>query len=91
MDAEVLNGSRGGEEGRTWGKSLPVDNVQEMVRRDPSCVPERYIRNVEDRPNDGELSLLSSEIPVIDLSALNSGHEDELIRLDLACKDWGFF
>ncbi|KAF5187196.1 Dmr6-like oxygenase [Thalictrum thalictroides] len=66
-----------------------VENVQEMVRRDPSCIPERYIiKNHDDRPKIAPVAL---DIPVVDLSLLSQGNEDELKRLDLACTDWGFF
>uniref|UniRef100_K7MT66 Non-haem dioxygenase N-terminal domain-containing protein n=1 Tax=Glycine max TaxID=3847 RepID=K7MT66_SOYBN len=34
---------------------------------------------------------LSSEIPVIDLSLLSNRNTKELLKLDIACKDWGFF
>ncbi|XP_020086196.1 protein SRG1-like [Ananas comosus] len=80
------------EEGLGWGKSLPVQSVQELVRRDPSSVPERYIRDHAERPKDrGVVSAITPDIPVIDFSLLSGGHEDERKRLDLACKEWGFF
>jgi hypothetical protein len=34
---------------------------------------------------------LSSEIPIIDFSLLSKGHQEELNKLDLACREWGFF
>ncbi|KAM1525209.1 hypothetical protein COP2_009895 [Malus domestica] len=34
---------------------------------------------------------LSSEIPTIDFSLLSSGNTEELTKLRLACKEWGFF
>ncbi|KAF5175734.1 1-aminocyclopropane-1-carboxylate oxidase [Thalictrum thalictroides] len=70
---------------------VSVENVQEMVRKDPSAVPERFIvTNDIDRPN---ISLVSSgdEIPIIDLSLISDGNEDELKKLDLASSEWGFF
>ena len=36
------------------GISLPVANVQEMVRNDPLQVPLRYLRNENDMPKDGD-------------------------------------
>lgn len=72
--------------------SLPVPNVQEMVKRDPLEVPERYLRNKEEMPKCAHnTSHLSSEIPIIDFSLLSQGSQEELMKLDLACKDWGFF
>ncbi|PIA60409.1 hypothetical protein AQUCO_00300125v1 [Aquilegia coerulea] len=66
-----------------------VENVQEMVRKDPSCIPERYIiKNHDDRPKIAPVAL---DVPVVDLSLLSEGNEEELKRLDLACTDWGFF
>ncbi|KAL2336583.1 hypothetical protein Fmac_011029 [Flemingia macrophylla] len=34
---------------------------------------------------------LSSEVPVIDLALLSNGNKMELLKLDVACKEWGFF
>ncbi|XP_062094336.1 oxoglutarate-dependent flavonoid 7-O-demethylase 1-like [Humulus lupulus] len=75
----------------TYPPSLPVPNVQEMVWKDPLKVPERYIRNEEEMHTKPELSHLSSQVPVIDLSLLSNGNKEELLKLDLACKEWGFF
>ena len=75
----------------TYGSSLAVPNVQEMVMKDPLQVPQRYIRNEEEMEKEADLSHLSSEIPVIDLSLLSSGDKDELMKFDMACKEWGFF
>lgn len=74
-----------------WGKYLQVENVQEMVKKDPSAIPEIYVREEKDKPSVGDDSPLTSEIPVIDFSALISGEECELRKLDKACQDWGFF
>ncbi|TYJ40013.1 hypothetical protein E1A91_A04G110000v1 [Gossypium mustelinum] len=79
------------EEAPTYAPSIPVPNVQELVRKDPFQVPQRYVRKVEDRPKDTDTSYLSSFIPVIDLSLLLMGNNEELNKLDLACREWGFF
>ncbi|KAB2035273.1 hypothetical protein ERO13_D04G122400v2 [Gossypium hirsutum] len=79
------------EEAPTYAPSIPVPNVQELVRKDPLQVPQRYVREVEDRPKDTDTSYLSSVIPVIDLSLLFMGNNEELTKLDLACLEWGFF
>ncbi|KAJ1402615.1 Oxoglutarate/iron-dependent dioxygenase [Sesbania bispinosa] len=73
-----------------FAPSLPaVPNVQEMVRKNPSQVPQRYIRSQEEMEN--VMPNLSSEIPVIDLTLLSYGNTEELLKLDIACKKWGFF
>ena len=81
------------EDAPTYGSSVPVPNVQELVRQDPLQVPERYIRNLEDsdRPKNTDTSHLSLMIPVIDLSSLIIGDREELNKLNLACQEWGFF
>lgn len=77
---------------KPFRSSIPVPNVQEMVRNDPLQVPKRYIRNEEDMPKEAHICHhLSSEIPIIDFSLLSKGYEEELNKLDLACKEWGFF
>ncbi|KAH9672410.1 hypothetical protein KPL70_017710 [Citrus sinensis] len=68
----------------TYVPSLPV-------RVDPLQVPERYVRNQEDRSQLNDMSDLSSEVPVMGLSRLTMGDLEELDKLDLACKEWGFF
>ncbi|XP_006645290.2 protein SRG1-like [Oryza brachyantha] len=62
-----------------------VDDVQEL-----HTVPERYIRDGDDRPNGGA-EVCALEIPVIDVGELRRGGEEELDKLRLACKQWGFF
>ena len=91
---EVKNQNRREKEegGLGWGKSIPVPSVQEMVRNDQDSVPERYIQEHENRPHVNEHAPLTSyEIPVIDFTLLAKKDEDELKRLDLSCKEWGFF
>ncbi|OMO97244.1 Oxoglutarate/iron-dependent dioxygenase [Corchorus olitorius] len=79
------------EEPPTYVSSIPVPNVQELVRKDPLQVPQRYVRDQQDRPKDTDMSHLSSLIPIIDMSLLLMGNKDELNKLDLACQEWGFF
>lgn len=82
----------GDDDAPSFAPSLPVPNVQEMVTRDHLQVPERYLRNKEDMPKSAHnTSHLSSEIPIIDFCLLSQGNQEELMKLDLACKDWGFF
>ncbi|KAK8561768.1 hypothetical protein V6N13_149081 [Hibiscus sabdariffa] len=79
------------EEAPTYAPWIPVPNVQELVREDPLQVPQRYVREPENRPEVTDMSHLSSLVPVIDLSLLLLGNKEELNKLDLACQDWGFF
>ncbi|XP_073137738.1 protein LATERAL BRANCHING OXIDOREDUCTASE 1-like [Henckelia pumila] len=79
------------DEGLGYGSSLPVPSVQEIVRNDPTNIPEKYIKEVEDRPKLSDTSHLSLHIPIIDLSPLANGDEAERRKLDVACKEWGFF
>ncbi|MQL71540.1 hypothetical protein Taro_003858 [Colocasia esculenta] len=75
-----------------------VDDVQELRKCRPAAVPERYIRDVGERPAEAAAaasSVLSSSenIPVIDMSRLVRGGEArlEMERLAAACEEWGFF
>ncbi|MBA0872030.1 hypothetical protein Goshw_005031, partial [Gossypium schwendimanii] len=91
MEVRVENGGSY-EVGKSgWGKSLPVPSIQEIVRSDFQSVPQRYIHENKDRPIISEDLADSLEIPVIDFSFLAKGDEDEVQKLHLACKDWGFF
>ncbi|XP_062022637.1 protein SRG1-like [Rosa rugosa] len=74
--------------------SLKAPNVQDMVRSDPFHIPDSFlaIRNEEDEPKSADASRdLCSEIPIIDFTLLSKGQKEELNKLDLACKEWGFF
>jgi len=79
------------EEAPTFAPSIPVPNVQEMVRNNPLQVPERYFRSKEELEKVNHIPHLSSEVPVIDLALLSCSNKDELLKLDVACKEWGFF
>lgn len=72
--------------------SLPVENVQSFASNNLNAIPPRYIR--EEAESDDLLDNESLQIPVIDMNQLvvgQIGYEDEMKRLHLACKDWGFF
>ncbi|XP_030553347.1 protein SRG1-like [Rhodamnia argentea] len=78
------------------GGSLPVPNVQELVKEGITEVPPRYVCTDQDHPfmhGDHVTSLL--QVPVIDLNKQLSSNGDlmefELEKLHLACSDWGFF
>jgi len=79
------------EKAPTYAPSLPVPNVQEMVKMNPLEVPTKYVRNEEEIEKVNYMPQLSSEIPVIDFTLLSNGSMEELLKLEIACKDWGFF
>lgn len=79
------------DEAPIFAPSLPVPNVQEMVKMNPFQVPIRYMRNQEEMEKVKYKPHLSSEIPVIDLTLVSNGNIEEMQKLDLACKEWGFF
>ncbi|TMW82056.1 hypothetical protein EJD97_006933 [Solanum chilense] len=77
---------------RKLGGSLKVPNVQELAKQQLAAVPSRYMR--DDIENQSYSSILP-QVPVIDVKKLleNGDIDDdsELVRLHLACKEWGFF
>ncbi|XP_027351292.1 protein SRG1-like [Abrus precatorius] len=79
------------EEAPSLAPSIPVPNVQEMVKNNPLQVPQRYLRSQEEMEKVNYKPHLSSKIPVIDLALLSYGNKEELLQLDIACKEWGFF
>ncbi|XP_010259688.1 PREDICTED: protein SRG1-like [Nelumbo nucifera] len=75
-----------------------IDDVQELTKVRPTTVPERYVRNMAERPTVPTFSSPSQslDIPVIDLSKLVQGGDDEaarreLMKLAASCEEWGFF
>nr|XP_043627330.1 S-norcoclaurine synthase 1-like [Erigeron canadensis] len=76
-----------------YGGSIPVDNVQALASKDLKDIPIRYIR--PEIESEEVLTDESLQIPVIDISKLivagQPGYDDELAKLHVACKDWGFF
>lgn len=77
---------------KALGGSLPVENVQALASKTLKDIPPRYIRPETDFD---EVSIDEShQIPVIDMNKLVAnqlGHDNEMAKLHLACKDWGFF
>uniref|UniRef100_A0A0D3DMT7 Fe2OG dioxygenase domain-containing protein n=1 Tax=Brassica oleracea var. oleracea TaxID=109376 RepID=A0A0D3DMT7_BRAOL len=74
--------------------SIIVPSVQEMVKEKLiKKVPQRYVRSDLDKAEIACDSGLKAEIPVIDMSRLCSSTtmDSEIEKLDLACKEWGFF
>lgn len=73
-----------------------IDDVQELRRSKPTIIPERFVRDMTERPSTLPTAIpSSSDIPTIDFSKLSNGNIDELrteiSQLATACKDWGFF
>ncbi|XP_062073753.1 S-norcoclaurine synthase 1-like [Humulus lupulus] len=76
-----------------YGSSLPIESVQELASKNQKEIPSRYLRP------EAELDPVSvqesRELPVIDMTKLiddqHPWHHDEVAKLHLACKDWGFF
>ncbi|XP_021295805.1 protein SRG1-like [Herrania umbratica] len=91
MELRVESGGIQEDENLGWGASLPVPSIQEILRNDSQSVPDRYIQEHKDRPQVSENLHASLDIPVLDFSLLAKGDEDERRKLDLACKEWGFF
>ncbi|XVF23934.1 hypothetical protein REPUB_Repub13aG0082800 [Reevesia pubescens] len=92
MDAKVENGCIQEDKRWGWGKSLPVQSVQEIVRNDSQSVPKRYIQEHKDMPLvSGQFFHASFQIPIIYFSLLAKEDERERRKLDFSCKEWGFF
>lgn len=72
------------------GGSVLVPSVQELAREPLISVPPRYVRDDQDPPIISDATCLP-ELPVIDMQSLVSQDTVELQKLDLACKQWGFF
>lgn len=66
-----------------------VDDVQELQRACAGDVPERYVRDGDDRPGGANVCA-HAEIPVIDAGELRRDG-GELEKLRRACEEWGFF
>nr|GMC48814.1 protein SRG1-like [Ipomoea batatas] len=66
---------------------MQVPSVKELAKESPETVPPRYLRDDVDPPTPAQ-----KEIPVINMANLLQGEcDDELKKLDFACKEWGFF
>nr|GMD87710.1 protein SRG1-like [Ipomoea batatas]GME08321.1 protein SRG1-like [Ipomoea batatas] len=71
---------------KTLGGTLQVPCVQELAKQSPEIVPPRYFRDDLDPAAPAQ-----REIPVINMANLLQGDCEELKKLDIACKEWGFF
>ncbi|WJX27915.1 hypothetical protein P8452_16691 [Trifolium repens] len=73
-----------------------IDDVQELRRTKPKTVPQRFVRDMTERPTlQTSLSLPNTHMPVIDFSKLSKGTKEEILnelcKLSTACEEWGFF
>lgn len=72
-----------------------IHDVQELMKANEPNVPERFIRNMVERPASATTVTTASNIPVIDLSKLVKGDETEfhteMLKLSASCEEWGFF
>ncbi|KAI3841880.1 hypothetical protein MKW92_038077 [Papaver armeniacum] len=83
----------------SFGSSLIVPSVQELVKKEITEIPDRYIRkssssvSLDHQTNHSDSA--AQEIPVINIERLLSAEpilaSNELEKLHSACKDWGFF
>ncbi|XP_054787111.1 protein SRG1 [Prosopis cineraria] len=74
-----------------------IDDVQELTKTKPRSIPERFVRDVTERPQlfSGTTSPSHSDMPVIDFSKFLRGNTEEfqveILKLASACEEWGFF
>ncbi|GKC30917.1 protein SRG1 [Tanacetum coccineum] len=72
-----------------------IPDVLELKNGTKAEIPDRFVRDVKDRPLLTIPSHLSSSIPVIDLSKLMKGNkeefDDEMLKFTASCEEWGFF
>jgi len=73
-----------------------IDDVQELRRTKPMTVPQRFVRDMTERPTlQTVLSPQNSDMPVIDFSKFSKGNKEEVLnelyKLSTACEEWGFF
>ncbi|XVF62609.1 hypothetical protein PTKIN_Ptkin09bG0022100 [Pterospermum kingtungense] len=80
--------------------SLPIrvghiDDVQELRKAKPTTIPERFVRDMAERPKLSATLSSPTDIPIIDLSKLmkrdQDEHENGIMQLKTACEEWGFF
>ncbi|XP_015938728.1 protein SRG1 [Arachis duranensis] len=73
-----------------------IDDVQELRKNRTKTIPERFVRDMSERPTPAmTLSPPSSGMPVIDFSKLTKGNSEQIqsetLKLAYACESWGFF
>lgn len=74
-----------------------IDDVQELKKAKPTSIPDRFVREIAERPALATPTQSSSpcNIPVIDLAKLLKGNKNdfhsEILKLTASCEEWGFF
>jgi len=74
-----------------------IDDVQELRKTKPRTIPQRFVRDMTERPTLSTTPLPPSNthMPVIDFSKLTNGNKEdvlsEIFNLATACEEWGFF
>ncbi|KAJ6313544.1 hypothetical protein OIU77_014932 [Salix suchowensis] len=72
-----------------------IDDVQELRKSGPATIPERFVRDMTERPTLDTAPPSPNTVPVIDFSRLVKGnkeeHKSEMLELTRACEEWGFF
>ncbi|EOY06474.1 2-oxoglutarate and Fe(II)-dependent oxygenase superfamily protein isoform 2 [Theobroma cacao] len=72
-----------------------IDDVQELRKARPTSIPERFVRDMAERPKHAATLVSASDIPIIDLCKLmkrdKDEHQSEAMQLKTACEEWGFF
>ncbi|KAJ0093655.1 hypothetical protein Patl1_25101 [Pistacia atlantica] len=72
-----------------------IDDVQELRKAKPTTIPERFVRDLTERPTMATALSSATDIPNINFSKLIKGNPDEfhseILNLTTACEQWGFF
>ncbi|XP_050220482.1 protein SRG1 [Mercurialis annua] len=68
-----------------------IDDVQELTKSKPTKIPHRFVRDKTERPILNTPLSSPDSIPVIDFSKLLKGNKYEILQLEKACQEWGFF
>jgi len=72
-----------------------IDDVQELRKARPATIPERFVRDMTERPTLATALQPPDTVPIIDFSRLVKGNKDEykseMLQLTRACEEWGFF
>jgi hypothetical protein len=70
--------------------TILAPSVQELAKQGIQKVPEQYLQPNQDPVLVSNISSLT-QLPIINLDKLLFEDDNELEKLDQACKEWGFF
>nr|XP_043613959.1 protein SRG1 [Erigeron canadensis] len=73
-----------------------IDDVQELKKSRKTKIPNRFVRDMNERPMLATIPLPSpGSLPIIDLKKLMKGSKEEfhyeILKLSTSCEEWGFF